>query len=41
LEGKPDGERPLETPMRKWEDNIKMGIQKIKWRGRRIYYGSG
>jgi len=41
LAEKPDGKRPLEKPMRRWEDNIKMNIQEIRWRGRRIDCGSG
>jgi hypothetical protein len=24
--GKPEGKRPLGTPRRRWEDNIKMGL---------------
>jgi hypothetical protein len=26
---KPDGKRPLERPMRRWEDNIKMNLQEV------------
>jgi len=33
LVGKPEGRRPLERPRRKWEDNIKMGLQKVWCRG--------
>jgi hypothetical protein len=29
LMGKPDGKRPLRRPRRKWEDNIKMGLQEV------------
>jgi hypothetical protein len=29
LVGKPEGNRPLRTPRRKWEDNIKMDLQKV------------
>ena len=29
LVGKPEGKRPLERPRRRWEDNIKMGLQKV------------
>jgi hypothetical protein len=29
--GKPEGKRPLGRPRRKWEDNIKMDIQEIRW----------
>jgi hypothetical protein len=25
--------RPLGTPRRRWEDNIKMDIQKVRWGG--------
>jgi hypothetical protein len=28
LVGKYEGQRPLETPRRRWEDNIKMDLQK-------------
>jgi hypothetical protein len=31
LVGKPDGRRPLGRPRRRWEDNIKMDLRKIKW----------
>ena len=27
--GKPEGKRPLEKPRRRWEDNIKMDLQKV------------
>ena len=27
--GKPDGKRPLGRPRRRWEDNIKMDLQKV------------
>jgi hypothetical protein len=27
LVGKPEGKRPLGRPRRRWEDNIKMGLQ--------------
>jgi len=27
--GKPEGMRPLGTPRRRWEDNIKMDLQKV------------
>jgi hypothetical protein len=27
LVGKPEGKRPLGRPSRRWEDNIKMGLQ--------------
>jgi hypothetical protein len=29
LVGKPEGKRPLGRPKRRWEDNIKMGLQKV------------
>jgi hypothetical protein len=29
LVGKPEGKRPLGTPRRKWEDNIKMDLQEL------------
>jgi hypothetical protein len=29
LVGKPEGKRPLGKPRRKWEDNIKMELQKV------------
>jgi hypothetical protein len=29
LVGKPKGERPLERPSRRWEDNIKMDLQEV------------
>jgi hypothetical protein len=29
LVGKPEGKRPLERPRRRWEDNIKMGLQEV------------
>jgi hypothetical protein len=29
LVGKPEGERPLGKPTRRWEDNIKMYLQEI------------
>jgi hypothetical protein len=28
LVGKPEGKRPLERPRHRWEDNIKMDLQK-------------
>jgi hypothetical protein len=31
LEGKPEGRRPLERPRCRWEDNIKMYLQKVGW----------
>jgi hypothetical protein len=29
LVGKPEGKRPLGRPRRKWEDNIRMDLQKV------------
>ena len=29
LVGKPEGKRPLGRPRRRWEDNIKMGLQGV------------
>jgi len=29
LVGKPEGKRPIRNPRRRWEDNIKMGLQKV------------
>jgi hypothetical protein len=31
LVGKPDGKRALGRPRRRWEDNIKMHIQEMRW----------
>ena len=31
LVGKPEGKRPLGRPRRRWEDNIKMGLQEVGW----------
>jgi len=33
LVGKPEGERPLGRPRRRWEDNIKMDLQEVGWGG--------
>jgi hypothetical protein len=33
LVGKPEGRRPLETPKRRWEDNIKMDLREVGWGG--------
>jgi hypothetical protein len=33
LVGKLEGKRPLETPRRGWEDNIKMDLREIGWGG--------
>jgi len=29
LLGKPEGKKPLRKPSRRWEDNIKMGLQEV------------
>jgi len=29
LVGKPEGNRPLRRPRRRWEDNIKIGLQEV------------
>jgi hypothetical protein len=31
LVGKPEGNRPLERPKRRWESNINMDFQEGKW----------
>jgi hypothetical protein len=31
LVGKPEGKRPLEGPIRRYADNIKMDLRKIGW----------
>ena len=28
---KPEGKRPLGRPRRRWEDNIKMDLQEVRW----------
>jgi hypothetical protein len=33
LVGKLEGKRPLRRPSRRWEDNIKMDLQEVEWRG--------
>jgi len=33
LVGKPEGKRPLGRPRRRWEDNIKMGLQEVGMQG--------
>jgi len=33
LLGKPEGKRPLEIPMRRWEDNIKIDLQEVECGG--------
>ena len=47
LVGKPEGKRPLGRPRRRWEDNIKIGIQEVGgvvgagWSWLRIGKGGG
>jgi hypothetical protein len=31
LVGRPEGRRPLRRPTRRWENNIKMGLQEVGW----------
>jgi len=31
--GKPEGGRPLGRPRRRWQDNIKIDLREIEWRG--------
>ena len=33
LVGKPEGKRPLGRPRLRWEDNIKMDLQEVEYRG--------
>jgi hypothetical protein len=33
LMGKREGNRPLGKPRRRWENNIKMGLQEVGWFG--------
>jgi hypothetical protein len=33
LVGKPEGRRPLGRTRRRWEDNIKMDLREVGWRG--------
>jgi hypothetical protein len=33
LDGKPEGERQLGRPRRRWEDNIEMDLREIWWEG--------
>jgi hypothetical protein len=33
LVGKPEEKRPLETPRRRWVDNIKMDLRETGWCG--------
>jgi hypothetical protein len=36
LVGKPEGNRPLGRPRRRWEDGIKMDLEEIGWGGCRV-----
>jgi hypothetical protein len=31
LVGRPEERRPLGRPRRRWEDNIKMDLQEVRW----------
>jgi hypothetical protein len=31
--GKPEGKRPLGRPRRRWEDNIRMDLKDVNWKG--------
>jgi len=31
LVGKPEGKRPLGRPRCRWEDNIKLDLQEVRW----------
>jgi hypothetical protein len=33
IQGRPDGKRPLGGSRLSWEDNIKVGLQEVEWRG--------
>jgi hypothetical protein len=33
LVGRPEGKRPLRRPGSRWEDNIKMDLQEVRWVG--------
>jgi hypothetical protein len=33
LVGKPEGMRPLRRHRRRWEDNIKMDLREVGWKG--------
>ena len=33
LVGKPDGRRPLGRPRRRWEDNFRMDLREVEFRG--------
>jgi hypothetical protein len=34
LMGRPEGRRPLGRPRRRWEDNIKIDLQEVRWGAR-------
>jgi hypothetical protein len=31
LVGRPEGRRPLRRPRHRWEDNIKIDLQEVRW----------
>jgi len=33
LVGKPEGNRPVGRPRRRWMDNIEMDLQRVSWEG--------
>jgi hypothetical protein len=33
LVGRPEGRRPLGRPRPRWEDNVKMNLQEVEWKG--------
>jgi hypothetical protein len=33
LVGRPEGKRPLGRPRCRWEDNIKVDLKEVEWRG--------
>ena len=35
LAGRCEGKKPLDIPMRRWTDNIKMDLQKVEWVGKK------
>ena len=41
LVGKPEGKKPLRRPRRRWDDNIKMDLQKVGGGGDLDGVGSG
>jgi len=38
LVGRPEGKRPLGRPRRRWDDNIKIGLQEVEWEGMNWIY---